>query len=1150
MKLSATWRVLRRTGSALVMTLAVIVLATVIALGYLAGVTLESQTARMALQEQNAGAMADLALNAAMARLRDGLGPWDNPYGNFCASNGSPPAFYWSVSPGRLTRWSYTNVAPLTNFALFSESPDTNLVNLNRRLEDGSYPIIGGSNAPEVAVKWVNVPENPVQAAGAGNPIVGRYAFWVDDEAAKININTADGTRKAHLAESLGSGTPTEVSLQVLSQGGTALPQEVAENIVQMARTNGFSSAREILRAGGTSPDLFTNNVFHLTVSSRSPDLNVFGQPRIPLIPGFRTASSSTNISTNGITLRPFQEIHPGYEQLPRLSGARVSINAAGNMVTNAFSGRIWPTVLQQMNAEASAYGNSGSQNEPWSNGWLLARFLSGTNASGQPVVWPAFPGSQCADFLGKYTARQVDSLAMQIMDLGAKATSPDQGAQGTGVTDVVSAPSVGWGWLSSMLVSGMGRSPKVSQILMEVSAQGSSGIWGEPAAPYTPPKFRANTYVEWWFHSAFSGNSVVHNEGQGELLRMGDNIAGMLNVQDAPYTTGQNQNLYSTGTNVVRASLPQPDGKPNFWSDSLLRNNQGIDFSGSPPQFPDPDQDRAAALHHPYAYSTNSSKYMGTGSGSGTTNVPFTPVLMMAPDEVAANSLVRTVWPPGQLRAIRNRYNGISYPMQTNASGNPLVFGGGIAVLSQLHAGRVTDPDPTPLEAVRGSEPAPTNAISRTGETFSAPARTPSSSETVRDRVAASVIPMAAVVNVPPHDDLSVNAAWIWAKATDPLVNKFPGDWTTTVSLVAPPTTMQIGGATTSKAATYSETPAMQGALEDPDSYWMPVIDSFYSKGESPLIPRSARFPSIGYLQYVRTGIIPDDESVSYPQQHGTPFRLLSFAPSTETTNQTTTRSGSLSYPDWALLDLLYIPSTLIPWGGPYGSSSNLVHYGTYGGATAGRINPNGSLIYTTNVLVPQTNVSRNIPMQAVLDRLSVNQSLAGAPTTSAGDFTTPNLSAGTAVDRVAIAKAVEDFIRTNGPLRMPAEICNIPAIAALRPSANPTRNDLVRQIVGVLTTQSNVFSVWVAGQAIRKNPRNTSYGQFEAGDSVLSEVRARYIVERYLDPGADGVYGNAENPGPDGVVGSLDDPVDATNNPTSPKYLYQVIFSERIQG
>ena len=134
-----------------------------------------------------------------------------------------------------------------------------------------------------------------------------------------------------------------------------------------------------------------------------------------------------------------------------------------------------------------------------------------------------------------------------------------------------------------------------------------------------------------------------------------------------------------------------------------------------------------------------------------------------------------------------------------------------------------------------------------------------------------------------------------------------------------------------------------------------------------------------------------------------------------------------------------------------------------------------------------------------------------------------------------------------------MPAEICNVPEIADRRPgpTINPTRNDLVRQIVGNLTTQANVFSVWTAGQTIQKNKKNANYGEFESGDTVLAEVRLHFLVERYLDPGADGIYGNGGSggAGPDGTVGTYDDPVDSINHPAQPRYLYRVVSSEEIR-
>ena len=71
----------------------------------------------------------------------------------------------------------------------------------------------------------------------------------------------------------------------MLPQGGSQLALTEAQNIVQIARTSNFTSPREILRASGVTPDVFTDNVFSLTAYSRSPELNVFGQPRVALSP-------------------------------------------------------------------------------------------------------------------------------------------------------------------------------------------------------------------------------------------------------------------------------------------------------------------------------------------------------------------------------------------------------------------------------------------------------------------------------------------------------------------------------------------------------------------------------------------------------------------------------------------------------------------------------------------------------------------------------------------------------------------------------------------------------------------------------------------------------------------------------------------------
>ena len=293
----------------------------------------------------------------------------------------------------------------------------------------------------------------------------------------------------------------------------------------------------------------------------------------------------------------------------------------------------------------------------------------------------------------------------------------------------------------------------------------------------------------------------------------------------------------------------------------------------------------------------------------------------------------------------------------------------------------------------------------------------------------------------IPVSADIPLSGVrYVLAKVEDPLVNKFPGDWNVTVGMTPTALPPQTNAAVPS---VYPDT-TFRGALTDPDSYWMPQADAGLSNSINDVakqtqIPRSARMPNIGFLQYLRTGIIPDDETIlaydpnpTQEIQHGTPFRLLSFAPSYEPSSsdplvgQKTTRGGadpSQSYPDWALLDLLYIPSTLAPFGSKYNPATanpstnssavaNLLYYGTYGGATAGKINPNGAVIYTTNAEVARTNVSRTLPLEAVLNGVKVNQTIVG-PDTS---LTVRPVPAAT------LAEAIENYVRTNGPLRMPA--------------------------------------------------------------------------------------------------------------------------------
>ena len=620
----------KRVGSALVMTLVIVVLITVVTVGYLASVMLASKTAGAGLDQERAYGVAMIGVHEAMSRVRDALGPWDDPYENFATN---PPDFYWSVSPGRITRWSYSSVSPLTNFALFSESSGTNLVNLNRALSDGSYPIIGGTNPPDVSVKWANLLHDPTKPASVTNAIVGRYAFWVDDEGAKINVNTADGTEK-YTTNSLGLGSPSEVSLEVLFSGTNA--RDLSKQVVQIARTTGFISPREILRATNVSAAGYTNNVFSLTAYSRSPDLNVFGQPKMALIPILGgPANNATNMVINGITLRPLQEIYPSPSQLPGYKVFNpVDLNSTPIVP--------WPLAFR---AEQGGYtlgrDNEFSQgnwfytfpNYCYNNGQMLAHYLAGTNAAGQPVNWPSFPGSSSAGFAGKYTSRQIDDIVAQIVSLGSKAISADYPypASTDYPTNNVTPGFDQWridkmleqagcrynvspfmfpGWLSRQWVMGMGRAPKVRSILLEFSAFGSSAPAVPVEAPgYIPPRAQVDLWIEMWLPAAYrGGDNVIPPQGARRFFGTRHNV-GALNSSDMQRDVG-------AGFPYRSAILKKANGTKSFWANQILTSDQGIDFNGNPFDHDDPDQGLAMQDHDPYALSGGT--YKGTGGVPG----------------------------------------------------------------------------------------------------------------------------------------------------------------------------------------------------------------------------------------------------------------------------------------------------------------------------------------------------------------------------------------------------------------------------------------------------------------------------------------------------------------------------------------------------
>ncbi len=316
-------------GSALIIILSIVTLLTVLVLTFLITAQFERRSSGLSLDHAQAEALADFAEDTAMARLRDAI------------DTGRQPGYTWASEPGRIWIFQIASgsgaVTP-TSRDMFSAlpgpdstiTPDLNNVDLNKPSVINVYPIAtpaSGAGTASMKVGWINMLTDQSQTASSSNRIVGRIAYWVDDDSCKININTADGSKVdlntggsqktnfpqsyqsgIQVPQSYGFGTPSEISLAPLlnsynndSPAALWIPQ--ASAIATYATNIGFNSASEIGRVANLPSGFsYEQNKFSLTHVSRSPDINMFGEPRIQLFPTYPAIGTAQGESLNMMT--------------------------------------------------------------------------------------------------------------------------------------------------------------------------------------------------------------------------------------------------------------------------------------------------------------------------------------------------------------------------------------------------------------------------------------------------------------------------------------------------------------------------------------------------------------------------------------------------------------------------------------------------------------------------------------------------------------------------------------------------------------------------------------------------------------------------------------------------------------------------------
>lgn len=412
-----------KQGSALVLILACLVLMLGLVLALLSAVRSNLTISRSDADSTQVRLLADTAVNLVIAQVNDAtlrsandktawasqpgmirlydnsgnpagyrkLYSWDNMTG--------PGAFDPFISAEKVPDTWRSQTAIFTDlnepangvFPIFDYDKAANDLNI-QGLSLGTVPGATTSNPSPMPVKWlyvladgtVHVPaanstatKAVIPAATKDNPIVGRIAFWTDDETAKININTAsegtfwatprfetqDERSLATYQPARGEfqrypGHPAGVSLKAvfpaltskeifslaprLSWGGSEGATKPVQDVTSWIQSDSdrlYASVDELLLANPPASaterqaqnskigrDEVEASRFFLTAGSRAPELNLFGQPRIAIWPiheiaddNYRTANDRLIAFCSTIGHQPFyfmrkENVLPSYD--------------------------------------------------------------------------------------------------------------------------------------------------------------------------------------------------------------------------------------------------------------------------------------------------------------------------------------------------------------------------------------------------------------------------------------------------------------------------------------------------------------------------------------------------------------------------------------------------------------------------------------------------------------------------------------------------------------------------------------------------------------------------------------------------------------------------------------------------------------------
>lgn len=293
-----------KNGFAIISTLLVLTVLTIMVVAFLQSMRIERLTARSYLNKTRADLAADAARDNAIIRLKNLI--TQNPYhaiGYEERVSQIVPVFYGASDGNTPPTFTYlfSTKTPQTAPTAFATSDSVDL-NIKPGTVGGwiGSPVVNGvlTAAPAKAY-WIDIllnpalPNQPDPKLADFNPIVARYAFWIEDETAKLDF-TVSGNKNGTAGAFLRSPVAKTVSdldlgaLPLVAKKALAAGQENFNKVLIETRdllpVYPFDSGliNRFAYPDG-SADIRGDVKYHATSFSLSNDLSAAGRRRINL---------------------------------------------------------------------------------------------------------------------------------------------------------------------------------------------------------------------------------------------------------------------------------------------------------------------------------------------------------------------------------------------------------------------------------------------------------------------------------------------------------------------------------------------------------------------------------------------------------------------------------------------------------------------------------------------------------------------------------------------------------------------------------------------------------------------------------------------------------------------------------------------------